>query len=135
MNMIKFRLKKRLTTLSVLCVLGLVVGGCSLTKGLIDEEDELKVSITDQPPENCRALGNIQHTQQSFFTNSGNNIRMEQATRIILQNKAVARGGDTLYILPDPTGRLQQSDRYGSAARKYTRTFIATVYQCQETTS
>lgn len=111
----------------------MILVACSSTPESSGETEG--INLVEQEPDNCLSLGNIQQVQQSFFTNSGDNIRLEAGTRELLKNRALGKGGDTLYILPDRSGRLQRSRQYGTAARQYTKTFVAAVFDCRRPSS
>jgi hypothetical protein len=113
----------------ILAVLSL--GACS---ALPLQQNASLVRLTHQEPnaENCKFLGDVTGNQGDFFTGGfTSNADLETGARNDIKNKAIALGGNVVYIL---TQRAGQTGTYnvGIGGQQTNVTLSGNVYHCNE---
>lgn len=110
-----------------------MVIGLSACSAVPVQDLAAKVRLThNEPGEECMFLGDITGSQGDFFSGPfTSNADLETGARNDLKNKALALGGDTIYLLTQRAGQTgHYSSESGGGNQQTNVTLSGNVYKC-----
>lgn len=117
----------------VLSLVVLSLTGCQSIK-LSPGAEQVRLTLTE-PNQQCEYLGDITGNQGDFFTGEfTSNANLETGARHDLKNKALALGGNTVFLLTQRAGQTASYDsEFGGGSQQTNVTLSGNVYRCPRT--